>query len=124
MTMDNFNTLDTEYGASHGTLANYIIGFVLSIILTLGAYEIVVNHVFSNAGAIILIAVAQLIVQLIFFLHLSTKSHARWNVLALIFTIVIIMILLVGSLWVMNNLTGRTMVPMRGDGSINAQNAL
>ncbi|MDB5187748.1 MAG: cytochrome o ubiquinol oxidase subunit [Candidatus Kaiserbacteria bacterium] len=125
--MENFNTLDTEYGAAHGTLSSYIVGFVLSIILTLGAYMIVVNHMFSNAvaaGVIILIAVTQQIVQLICFLHLSAKSHARWNIIAFIFTIVIILILLVGSLWVMNNLTGRTMVPMQGDGTVNVQNAL
>lgn len=123
---DNFNTLDTEFGATHGTLNSYVSGFVLSILLTIAAYGLVIFHPFAAStmlSVVMLLALCQLCVQLFFFLHLSRKSHARWNVLALTFTSIIIGILVVGSLWVMRNLTDRTMNPMHGDGTINAHNA-
>ena len=99
--------IDNEYGASHGTLATYIIGFILSIILTLVAYEITAEHILTGTSvvtAILSLGVGQLLVQLIFFLHLSKKSRARWNLTALIFTGLVVALLVVGTLWIMNNL--------------------
>ena len=102
-----FSAIDTEYGASHGTLASYVIGFILSILLTLVAYVGVVRHLFDSQTlltAIIGFGVAQLAVQLIFFLHLSKRSRARWNLTAFAFTSLVVLILVVGSLWIMGNL--------------------
>ena len=122
----NFNTLDTEYGARKGTVVRYIIGFAFSVLLTILAYGTVALHLFSVSttfAIIILLALTQLFIQLIYFLHLGRSSHGRWNIIALVFTITIVSILVVGTLWVMNNLTDRTMNPMRNDGSVKAQNA-
>jgi cytochrome o ubiquinol oxidase operon protein cyoD len=107
-------------------LRTYIIGFVSSIVTTLFAYLLVVTHAIDSHyifAAITLLAVVQVLIQLVCFLHLNSTSTRRWNVAALLFTVVVIVILLVGTVWIMNNLTDRTMNTMRGDGTINVQNA-
>ena len=91
----------------HGSLKSYIIGFILSIILTLIPYYLVVNHMFSipvTYITVLFFAVLQLIVQMVFFLHLSSESGTKWNLMAFIFTLIIFIILVVGSLWIMANL--------------------
>lgn len=88
-------------------VASYIIGFVLSVILTLLAYSLVVNGVLGGWNliyALVGLAVVQLLVQLLFFLHLGRESEPRWNLLVFDFTLVVVIILVVGSLWIMNNL--------------------
>ena len=93
--------------AGHGTLKSYLIGFILSIVLTIVPYHIVVNHVFTGdtlVVAVVLLAFLQLLVQLIFFLHLSAAPTQRWNLMTFIFAVLIVAILVVGSLWIMWNL--------------------
>lgn len=92
---------------SHGNYKSYFLGFSLSIILTLIAYFIVVNgslpafktHIILGA-----LASLQLLVQLIFFLHLASEEKPRWNLKSFIFTFITVIIVIVGSLWVMYNL--------------------
>lgn len=105
--MSNHHHIDMDTGAGHGTTKSYIIGFILSIIFTIIPYKLVVDHMLSGSNlviAVVLFAIAQLFVQLVFFLHLSTKSDSRWNTLTFVFTVVVLLILVVGSLWIMWNL--------------------
>ena len=91
----------------HGSIKSYIIGFILSIILTLIPYYMVVNHIFSvpyTHVVILIFAVLQFLVQVIFFLHISEEKGAKLNLYALIFTIVVFVILVIGSIWIMYNL--------------------
>jgi len=93
--------------AAHGTLTSYTIGFVLSIVFTLAAYFAVVDHLLVGgvlAGAIAALGVVQLIVQLVFFLHLASESKPRWNLVVFLFMLVVLVILVFGSLWIMYNL--------------------
>lgn len=88
-------------------ILSYSLGFVLSVILTLAAYYLVVNQVSSGWGlayAIIGLALVQLLVQLVCFLHLGRESEPRWNLLVFDFTLVVVVILVIGSIWIMNNL--------------------
>lgn len=97
----------TSAGAAHGSYLSYSIGFVLSIVLTLGAYYAVVEKVFSGreiAAAIIGLAVAQLFVQLFFFLHLGRESKPRWNLMMFLFAALVVVIVVFGSIWIMDNL--------------------
>lgn len=90
-----------------GSFKSYTIGFVMSVVLTFAAYALVVNHVISGwdlVWALIGLAIIQLLVQLIFFLHLSNESSPRWNLLAFTFMLTTVLILAIGSLWIMNNL--------------------
>lgn len=93
--------------APEGTLALYFVGFILSIILTLAAYFLVVQSIFSGVAlviAITVLALVQLLVQLIFFLHLGRESKPRWNLMAFLFMILVVLIIGVGSIWIMYNL--------------------
>ncbi|MCL1125258.1 cytochrome o ubiquinol oxidase subunit IV [Shewanella surugensis] len=103
----------TSSGADHGTYASYIIGFVLSILLTIIPYYIVVYLDISTGFktlSIVILAVAQLLVQLIFFLHLNTRSEKGWNFLSFVFTMLVVLILIGGSLWIMYHLRANMML--------------
>src|SRR6266511_856026 len=86
------------------TFRTYITGFILSIALTLAAYFAVVNNVSNTLLIILIFAIIQLFVQLIFFLHLNQCSDRGWNFTVLFSTFSVILILVVGSLWIMNHL--------------------
>jgi cytochrome o ubiquinol oxidase operon protein cyoD len=88
-------------------LASYIIGFVLSVLLTITAYISVANHVLAGWAAIAVIvglAVTQLLVQLLFFLHLGRESKPRYQFVIFLFMLLVLGILVIGSLWIMHNL--------------------
>ena len=104
---NDFKVIDEEYEAGRQAMRSYVTGFVLSIILTLIPYFMVVNHVFGSSSlmyAVVSFALAQLVVQVVFFLHLHKKSKPHWNLIVFVFTFLIVAILVVGSLWVMYNL--------------------
>ncbi|MEZ0231669.1 MAG: cytochrome o ubiquinol oxidase subunit IV [Methylophilaceae bacterium] len=99
-------------GASHGSLKSYIIGFVLSIILTVIPFALVMHPSFTPQAtliAVVLFAVVQILVHLVYFLHMNNSSEQRWNVLAFVFTILIIAIVVIGSLWIMFHLNHNMM---------------
>ena len=91
---------------SHGTRANYLIGFVLAVVLTAIPFALVASQSLGRTQTILVIAAAavlQILVHLRFFLHLSFSS-ARENLLAVAFTAVLIFLMVGGSLWVMLDL--------------------
>lgn len=85
----------------------YIIGFVLSVVLTFAAYLLVVHQMFSATTVLLVIAalaVVQFTVQMVFFLHLGQESRPRWRLVAMLFMAVVVLILVYGSVWIMDNL--------------------
>lgn len=89
---------------SHGSLKSYVIGFLLSIVLTIIPLVIVMNHMVGKAGMIILIlvtAILQFVVQLVFFMHLREGENAKWNVMALALGLIILITIIAGSIWIM-----------------------
>ena len=101
--------------AGHGTLKSYLTGFVLAAILTVIPFWLVMDKVFdsSRTTALVLLAFAavQIVVHIVYFLHLDTKSESGWNMLAFIFALVLVVITLSGSLWIMYHLDSN-MMPM------------
>jgi cytochrome o ubiquinol oxidase operon protein cyoD len=101
--------------AGHGTLKSYMTGFALSIILTAIPFWLVMAGVFESpvvtAGLVMALAAVQIVVHMIYFLHMNTKSEGGWTMMALIFTMVLVVIALSGSLWVMHHLN-TNMMPM------------
>ncbi|MGG7519360.1 cytochrome o ubiquinol oxidase subunit IV [Allorhizobium undicola] len=99
--------------ASHGTMKSYIIGFVLSVILTAIPFWLVMSGALDNkaltAGLVMGIGAVQIVVHMIFFLHMNTRSEGGWTMMAMIFTIIIVVIALTGSLWVMHHLNTNMM---------------
>jgi cytochrome o ubiquinol oxidase subunit IV len=93
-------------GESHGTVGSYLTGFILSVILTAAAFGFVLTGMLTGTTALLAIsvlAVVQIVVHLVFFLHMNTSSSQRWNVMAFGFTVMTVVILVGGSLWVMHN---------------------
>lgn len=94
-------------GASHGSAKEYITGLILSIIFTVIPFAIVMTGAMSGATALLVIAacaVAQLLVQAIFFLHMNTSSEQSWNVMTGIYSVTIFIVLIIGSMWIFNHL--------------------
>ena len=91
------------------------IGFVLSVILTAAVYRIVTHFHLSKmmmTEAIIILAVVQAAVQLIFFFHLGLESKPRWNSIMFFSTLFFILVLVVGSVWIMWHLGYNVMPDM------------
>ncbi len=112
MSEPNANAKNHQDSAK-GTTKTYTTGFLLSLTLTLVAYIPVSRHVsshhatFSDTFLLIwvgVLAVVQLFTQLIFFLHLGQESKPRWNITVASFAALIVLILVLGSIWIMNNL--------------------
>jgi cytochrome o ubiquinol oxidase operon protein cyoD len=99
--------------AAHGTFASYTTGFILAAILTAIPFWLVMAKVFENptltAGLILFFAAIQILVHMVCFLHMNSKSEGGWTIMALIFTLVLVAIALSGSLWVMHNLSANMM---------------
>lgn len=94
-------------GADRGTLKSYTVGFLLSVLLTAAAFGLVMSFRLSRPAALAAIlvpAVLQILVHLHYFLHLNTSSRARWNVLALVFALMIMILFVGGTLWIMYHL--------------------
>ena len=91
----------------HGSFKSYMIGFLLSVVLTAIPFWLVMTEALApqTTGLVITaFAVVQIIVHMIFFLHMNHKSEGGWNMLALIFTIGVVVIAVAGSVWVMYHL--------------------
>lgn len=95
------------------TLKSYVSGFILSIALTAAAYIVVQAHLGSGKellaqptvlATILFFAVAQLAVQMWFFLHLGEEARPRWRFISLLFAVVVVLIVVGGSIWIMANL--------------------
>ncbi|MEI6477769.1 MAG: cytochrome o ubiquinol oxidase subunit IV [bacterium] len=91
---------------AEGNLASYTAGFLLSVILSGAAYLAVEQGLVAGTQLIVMLvafAILQLMVQLVFFLHLDTVS-SRWKLLVFLFMAMVVAILVGGSIWIMNNL--------------------
>ncbi|MBA8839873.1 MULTISPECIES: cytochrome o ubiquinol oxidase subunit IV [unclassified Ochrobactrum] len=99
----------------HATFGGYMTGFVLSVILTAIPFWLVMGDVFASkqltAMLVMGIGAVQIVVHMIYFLHMSPRSEGGWTLMALIFTLIIVGIALAGSLWVMHHLN-ENMMPM------------
>ena len=97
----------------HSTVKGYTIGFVLSVILTVIPFWLVMGKVFESSSTtafvILGFAAVQIVVHMIYFLHMNTKVEGGWSMLALVFTLVLVVITLSGSIWVMYHLNNNMM---------------
>lgn len=102
--------IESKQPASLGT---YIAGFLFSLSLTLAAFLLVWRQVDSDRQMfregflltfVAVLALTQLLVQLVFFLHLGRESKPRWNLTVLSFALIVVVILVFGSLWIMESL--------------------
>ena len=96
---------DAHDDAPHFSLKDYGTGFALSVVLTAIPFWLVMSGALGDKALTALViagfAVVQVVVHMIYFLHMNTKSEGGWNFLALVFTLILVGIVLSGSLWVM-----------------------
>ncbi len=104
--------LATLDGAHHGGGINpYVIGLLLALLLTVIPFAMVMTASAARPAVIAAFGVAQIIVHLVFFLHVNDSSKERWNIMALLFTVLVVVVIVGGSLWIMHNLD-HNMMPM------------
>jgi len=106
-----------DQSQGHGSMRDYVIGFVASVVLTAIPFWLVMTDTFSTgitAAIIVGFAAVQMIVHMIYFLHMNGKVEGGWTMMALLFTLILVAIMLTGSLWVMYHLNAN-MMPMPHD---------
>lgn len=98
----------------HATLGGYATGFVLSVVLTAIPFWLVMAKVLPPGATKFIIlgfAAVQMVVHMVYFLHLNAKVEGGWSMLALLFTVIVVVIMLAGSIWVMVHMNAN-MMPM------------
>ena len=102
-------------GEAHGSLAGYLTGFALAVILTAVPFWLVMTGALGDnqitALVIVALAAVQIVVHMVFFLHMGPRVEGGWSLMALLFTLILVVITLAGSLWVMYHLN-TNMMPM------------
>jgi cytochrome o ubiquinol oxidase operon protein cyoD len=92
----------------HGTFKSYMIGFLLSVVLTLIPFWVVLGDVTDSTGwaiaIIFTLGATQMMVHIHYFLHVSLKVEEGWQAMSLGLTVLLLVIVMAGSIWVMFNL--------------------
>jgi len=104
---------EPEESAGHW-VRNYLVGLGLATILTIASFWAAATHLIWGPAvpvAIIVLAIGQMGVHLVFFLHITTGPDNTNNVLALAFGVLVVFLLVGGSIWIMNHLS-QNMMPM------------
>lgn len=103
-------------GGYHATYKGYLIGFVLAVLLTVVPFWLVMGNVLASprltAFVILAFAAVQMVVHMVYFLHMNSKVEGGWSMLSMIFTVALVVIMLSGSIWVMYHLNTNMMPSM------------
>ncbi|MBB3110404.1 cytochrome o ubiquinol oxidase operon protein cyoD [Paenibacillus phyllosphaerae] len=92
------------HDGGHGSLKSYVIGFVLSIVLTIIPLVLVLNDIVEGTAAKVVLLVTaflQFVVQLVFFMHLKEESKPRYNLMSLLLGVLLVLTIVIGSVWIM-----------------------
>ncbi len=123
--MDSAQTVAHGHGhdatgeSAHFTLGTYLTGFGLAAVLTAIPFWIAMTGVIASRAlaitVVVVLAIAQIGVQTWAFLHLNSRAQEGWKLIAYVFTAVILLILIAGSLWIMAHLNANMMPGMMQD---------
>jgi cytochrome o ubiquinol oxidase operon protein cyoD len=105
---------DEGEGETSGGIGGYLLGLALAILLTIASFWAAGTHLIYGPGvwiALSVLAVAQMGIHLVFFLHITSGPDNTNNILALAFGILIVLLVVAGSLWIMYHLN-HNMIPM------------
>ena len=107
---------DPHGGAAHGSRKGYWTGFGLSVVLTAIPFALVMSGIIADprvtSGIVMAFALVQIVVHMVYFLHMNARSENGWTMMALIFTVILVVIAIAGSLWVMFNMNANMMPGM------------
>ncbi len=93
-------------GQAHGSVKEYVTGLILSLLLTFIPFGLVLYGGMSSGAImaiIIVCAIAQLLVQGIFFLHMNGSSSQMWNTTSAIYTIFTVLFFVIGTIWIFSH---------------------
>ncbi len=106
----DLNEIQKEW---HGSMQAYLIGLGASLLLTLVAFLVVWARSSITREVVIFtllgLAAAQATAQVLFFLHVGEEAKPRWETLVFLFTVLVLLIVVVGTLWIMTDLNNRLM---------------
>lgn len=112
----------------HSTLSGYMTGFILSIILTAIPFWLVMAKVIADRNTAVLVlgafAVVQIVVHMVYFLHMNGKLQGGWTMLSTVFTVVFLAIGVAGTLWVMYQMNLHMMPTHEGAPAISQPTAV
>jgi len=110
-------SIETENGVPRGTLRSYTVGLILAVALTVVPFILVMSHALSATALIILaaaFAAVQIVVHLVYFLHLNTSSAQHWNMLAAVYTLIVLIIVVGATIWIMYHLNYNMSISLAG----------
>ena len=97
----------------HSSLREYLIGFGLSVVLTAIPFWLIMAKVIADRNTAILVlgafAVVQVLVHMVYFLHMNARVEGGWTLLSTIFTVICVGIAIAGTLWVMFHMNAHMM---------------
>ena len=94
-------------GQAHGSVKEYVTGLILSIVLTIIPFYLVMSGAGSDTFtvvAIVVAAIAQVLVQMVFFLHMNGSSGQTWLTISAVYALFILLFVIVGSMWIFEHL--------------------
>lgn len=104
----------------HGTKRDYVTGFVASVILTVIPFGVVMagglGSTRMTAFVVLACAIVQMVVHMVYFLHMKPSSEGGWTVISLVFTLIVLVIAVVGTIWVMYHMDANMMPGMSPPG--------
>lgn len=99
--------IDSHHGWNK-SIKPAMIGFVLSLLCTLGAYGMA--GIASFILLIPILGLCQVIIQMICFFHIGVESKPRWNLMMFLFMALVVFLIIGGSIWIMYNLNAYAMM--------------
>lgn len=100
--------MSTDHQEAQGSYRSYFVGFLLSVVLTAVPFWVVMGEVqISVPWALVVIfglGAVQIMVHVFFFLHVTLQAEEGWQAMSLVFTAILLVIILAGSIWVMFHL--------------------
>lgn len=98
------NHATSAAGEGHGSYGSYITGFVLAVILTVASFAVVLSKALSFWSTLVVISILaaiQIVVHVVFFLHMNTSSKQRWVLMTFLITVFSVLVIVAGSLFVL-----------------------
>lgn len=99
----------------HGSIRSYAIGGILSLLLTFSSFALALFHPLTRSWLLLILiflAFVQATIQLRFFLHVGQEAKPRWESLIFGFMLLLVLVIVLGSLWIMFDLNARVMKDM------------
>jgi cytochrome o ubiquinol oxidase operon protein cyoD len=111
VTNDERTTTDVAPGEQHDTLLSetlsYVIGLGLALLLTGVSFWVASTSMLWAPGVatgLVVLAIAQMGIHLVFFLHITSGPDNANNVLALAFGVLIVFLVMIGTIWIMGHM--------------------